>query len=85
LPNQSPIRFTTELSPDAAKLLDTLKGMSGRKSRNAVLEDLISIVYYLIKTRATETDRRKMMEILWVFVDEGLKPYWEPYKQTTGR
>ncbi|MGA2784202.1 MAG: hypothetical protein ABSF09_05850 [Candidatus Bathyarchaeia archaeon] len=85
MPNQSPIRFTTELSPDAAKLLDTLKGMSGRKSRNAVLEDLISIVYYLIKTRATETDRRKMMEILWVFVDEGLKPYWEPYKQTTGR
>ena len=85
MPKQSLVRFTAELSPDVAKYLDTLKGMSGRKSRNAVLEDLIRIVYHMIRIRATEADQKEMRKTILKLVEYQLEPYWEPYKQTTRR
>jgi len=63
------------------KNLDILKGVSGRKSRNAVLEELISTIYEIIRIRATETDQEKAMEMIRAFVEHALEPYWKPYKQ----
>jgi hypothetical protein len=63
-------------------MLDILKGVSGRKSRNAVLEELIPIIYAIIRIRATEPGQGKAMDTIWELVEELLEPYWKPYKQT---
>jgi hypothetical protein len=62
-------------------MLDTLKGVSGKKSRNAVLEDLIPIVYAMIRIRATEPGQGKAMDTIRELVEQLLEPYWKPYKQ----
>jgi len=63
-------------------MLDILKGVSGRKSRNAVLEELTPIIYGIIRTRATKADQEEAVGDMSEVVEHLLEPYWKPYSQT---